>query len=67
MRFLSLFALLFAVAAHALSATGGERLLVLLDDVTEKAEYSTFLGDLESTFASEILIEECLVSFEQLG
>ncbi|EEY16089.1 dolichyl-di-phosphooligosaccharide-protein glycotransferase [Verticillium alfalfae VaMs.102] len=46
--FFSLFSLLFAAAVHAISATGGERLLVLLDDVEEKEQYSTFLGDLES-------------------
>ncbi|KAG7104999.1 Dolichyl-diphosphooligosaccharide--protein glycosyltransferase like [Verticillium longisporum] len=46
--FFTLFSLLFAAAVHAISATGGERLLVLLDDVEEKEQYSTFLGDLES-------------------
>ncbi|ROT40947.1 dolichyl-di-phosphooligosaccharide-protein glycotransferase [Sodiomyces alkalinus F11] len=44
--FLSLFVFLFAAAVHAASA-GGDRLLVLLDDVAEKDVYSTFLGDLE--------------------
>lgn len=46
--FLTLGALLFAAVAQAISATGGERLLVLLDDVADKDGYSTFLGDLES-------------------
>lgn len=43
----SLCALLFAAVAHAVSATGGNRLLVLLDDVAEKEGYSQMLGDLE--------------------
>lgn len=41
--------LLLAAAVQALSATGS-RLLVILDDVADKSEYSTFLGDLTSMF-----------------
>ncbi|ORY55298.1 Dolichyl-diphosphooligosaccharide--protein glycosyltransferase subunit WBP1 [Pseudomassariella vexata] len=43
---LSLLALLLAAVAQAIS-TSGERLLVVLEDVAEKAGYSKFLGDLE--------------------
>jgi dolichyl-diphosphooligosaccharide---protein glycosyltransferase subunit DDOST/WBP1 len=50
----SLCALLFAAVAHAVSA-GGNRLLVLLDDVAEKEGYSQLLGDLEGEHA---LLEE---------
>jgi oligosaccharyltransferase complex subunit beta len=38
--------LLLAAVAQAVSSSG-ERLLVVLDDVAEKAEYSKFFGDLE--------------------
>ncbi|KAK0729866.1 Dolichyl-diphosphooligosaccharide--protein glycosyltransferase subunit WBP1 [Lasiosphaeris hirsuta] len=44
---LSFFAFLFVAAVSAISTTG-DRLLVVLDDVTEKAGYSRFFGDLES-------------------
>jgi oligosaccharyltransferase complex subunit beta len=48
MRFLlSLFVLCFVAIAQAVSSTGS-RLLVILDDVAEKAGYTKFLGDLES-------------------
>ncbi|KAF3006971.1 oligosaccharyl transferase glycoprotein complex, beta subunit [Neopestalotiopsis sp. 37M] len=39
--------LLLAAVAQAVSSSG-ERLLVVLDDVAEKAEYSKFFGDLEA-------------------
>ncbi|KAK3298424.1 oligosaccharyl transferase-like protein [Chaetomium fimeti] len=45
--FLSLFVFLFAAAVSAIS-TSGNRLLVILDDVADKENYSQFLGDLES-------------------
>lgn len=45
--FLSFFFLLLAALASAISSTG-DRLLAVLDDVSEKASYSKFLGDLES-------------------
>lgn len=38
--------LLLAAVAQAVSSSG-ERLLVVLDDVAEKAGYSKFFGDLE--------------------
>ncbi|KAK3363446.1 Dolichyl-diphosphooligosaccharide--protein glycosyltransferase subunit WBP1 [Lasiosphaeria hispida] len=44
---LSFFAFLFVAAVSAISTTG-DRLLVVLDDVAEKAGYSKFFGDLES-------------------
>jgi oligosaccharyltransferase complex subunit beta len=44
---ISFFVFLFAAAVSALSTTGN-RLLVILDDVVEKANYSKFLADLES-------------------
>lgn len=40
--------LLLAAVAQAVSSRG-ERLLVVLDDVAEKAGYSKFFGDLEGT------------------
>ena len=47
MRSLSSFlAFVFAAAVTALS-TSGNRLLVVLEDVAEKENYSKFLGDLE--------------------
>ncbi|KAH8662220.1 dolichyl-diphosphooligosaccharide-protein glycosyltransferase 48kD subunit [Xylariales sp. PMI_506] len=42
----SLLLLLLAAVAQAISSSG-QRLLVVLDDVAEKAGYSQFLGDLE--------------------
>ncbi|GAP90170.1 putative dolichyl-diphosphooligosaccharide-protein glycosyltransferase 48kD subunit [Rosellinia necatrix] len=39
--------LAFVAAVQAISASGGDRLLVILEDVTEKSGYSKFLGDLE--------------------
>jgi oligosaccharyltransferase complex subunit beta len=45
--FLSLFVFLFAAVVSAIS-TSGNRLLVILDDVADKENYSQFLGDLES-------------------
>lgn len=45
--FLSLFVFLFAAVVSAIS-TSGNRLLVILDDVADKENYSKFLGDLES-------------------
>ena len=44
---LSFLALLWVTAVSAISTTG-DRLLVVLDDVADKATYSKFLGDLES-------------------
>lgn len=46
---LSLFSLLVCLFAAAVSAlsTSGNRLLVILDDVAEKENYSKFLADLE--------------------
>ncbi|KAK3935612.1 oligosaccharyl transferase glycoprotein complex beta subunit [Diplogelasinospora grovesii] len=44
---LSFLVLVFVTVVSAISATG-DRLLVILDDVAEKASYSKFLGDLES-------------------
>ncbi|KAI0476463.1 Dolichyl-diphosphooligosaccharide-protein glycosyltransferase 48kDa subunit [Xylariaceae sp. FL0804] len=44
---LSFIMLLLASVAQAMSA-GGNRLLVILEDVAEKAGYSKFLGDLEA-------------------
>ena len=43
---ISLFVLLCAALVHAISSSG-DRLLVVLEDVAEKATYSKFLGDLE--------------------
>ena len=45
--FSSLLVCLFVAAVSALS-TSGNRLLVILDDVAEKVNYSKFLADLES-------------------
>ena len=42
----SFLVLLLATIAYAASATG-DRLLVILEDVAQKADYSKFLGDLE--------------------
>ncbi|KAI0191929.1 Dolichyl-diphosphooligosaccharide--protein glycosyltransferase subunit WBP1 [Astrocystis sublimbata] len=48
MRSLVSFLLLaLAAVAQAISANGGNRLLVILEDVADKAGYSKFLGDLE--------------------
>jgi oligosaccharyltransferase complex subunit beta len=44
---LSLCVLLLAALASAVSSSGS-RLLVVLDDLADKASYSKFLGDLES-------------------
>lgn len=44
----SVFVLLFAAFASARSAFGN-KLLVVLDDVAEKAAYSTFLEDMKGT------------------
>lgn len=46
----SFFLFLLAAVVSALS-TSGNRLLVVLDDVVEKEQYSQFLGDLESGFS----------------
>ncbi|KAI4863475.1 Dolichyl-diphosphooligosaccharide-protein glycosyltransferase 48kDa subunit [Hypoxylon rubiginosum] len=43
---ISFVVLLFAALVHAISS-GGDRLLVVLEDVAEKDGYSKFLGDLE--------------------
>lgn len=49
---LSIFLFGFLAAVHALSSTGS-RVLVVLEDGTEKSTYSTFWGDLEGdSFAS---------------
>ncbi|KAK6087758.1 dolichyl-diphosphooligosaccharide-protein glycosyltransferase 48kD subunit [Seiridium cupressi] len=45
--FISFLLLLLAAVAQAISSSG-ERLLVVLDDVAEKASYSKFFGDLEA-------------------
>lgn len=42
--------LLFTAVAQAISSSGS-RLLVVLEDVAEKAQYSKFLGDLEGVHA----------------
>jgi oligosaccharyltransferase complex subunit beta len=47
---LSVVLLLLAAVAQAVSSSG-ERLLVVLEDVAEKAAHSTFLGDLEGRLA----------------
>ncbi|OTB01788.1 hypothetical protein M426DRAFT_323147 [Hypoxylon sp. CI-4A] len=44
--FFSLFVLLCATLVHAISSSG-DRLLVVLEDLAEKENYSKFLGDLE--------------------
>ncbi|OTA61466.1 dolichyl-diphosphooligosaccharide-protein glycosyltransferase 48kD subunit [Hypoxylon sp. EC38] len=44
---ISLVVLLWAALVHAISSSG-DRLLVVLDDVAEKENYSKFLGDLDS-------------------
>lgn len=46
----SLGLLLIASVVSALSTTG-DRLLVVLDNVADKASYSQFLGDLESVYS----------------
>ncbi len=43
---ISFVVLLFAALVHAIRS-GGDRLLVVLEDVAEKDGYSKFLGDLE--------------------
>lgn len=48
----SLFSFFFASVLTAVASavsTSGNRLLAILDDVDDKANYSKFLGDLEST------------------
>ena len=47
----TLLVLLLAAVVRAVSSTGS-RLLVILDDVTDKADYSTFFGDLSSMLAT---------------
>ncbi|KAK3330482.1 oligosaccharyl transferase-like protein [Apodospora peruviana] len=44
---LSVLLVVFVAVVSAISTTG-DRLLVILEDVADKASYSTFLGDLES-------------------
>lgn len=39
--------LVLAAAVQAISSDGGNRLLVILEDVAEKDGYSKFIGDLE--------------------
>jgi hypothetical protein len=48
----SLVSVLVLVLATVVSAisSAGDRLLAIVDDVADKAKYSTFLGDLESAF-----------------
>ncbi|KAK5656203.1 hypothetical protein OQA88_4964 [Cercophora sp. LCS_1] len=48
MRSLLSFCLLVLVSVVSAISTTGNRLLVVLDDVADKADYSKFLGDLES-------------------
>ncbi|KAI1738207.1 Dolichyl-diphosphooligosaccharide--protein glycosyltransferase subunit WBP1 [Xylaria scruposa] len=43
----SFLVLLLVAAVQAISSSGGNRLLVILEDVAEKDGYSKFLGDLE--------------------
>ncbi len=43
---LSLLVLVFVAVVHAISPQG-DRLLVIVEDVADKAGYSKFLGDLE--------------------
>lgn len=52
--------LLFTAAAQAISSSGS-RLLVVLEDVAEKAQYSKFLGDLEGahTFPLATVLATC--------
>jgi len=45
------FLLLLLVAAVQAISSSGDRLLVILEDVGDKAKYSKFLGDLEGTYA----------------
>lgn len=54
---LSLCALLMAAAVAAVSTTG-DRLLVVFNDVADKAGYSKFLGDLESVYPRRSRAEE---------
>ena len=46
--------LLLATLVSAISSTG-DRLLAVLDDVADKADYSKFLGDLESAHSLSVL------------
>lgn len=46
---LSFLAALFAAAVSAVSTTGN-RLLVVLEDASDKEAYSKFLGDLKSQY-----------------
>lgn len=50
MRSLLSYLVLAFVSVVAAISTTGDRLLVILDDVADKANYSKFLGDLESQF-----------------
>lgn len=43
--------LVLAAAVQAISSNGGNRLLVILEDVAEKDGYSKFIGDLEGMYA----------------
>lgn len=49
----SLLVLLLAAVVQAVSSVGG-RLLVVLDDVADKEEYSTFFGDLARTSSQDL-------------
>lgn len=52
----SLLVLLLVAVVHATSA-GGDRLLVILEDVAEKATYSKFLGDLEGMYTNDNIVQ----------
>jgi oligosaccharyltransferase complex subunit beta len=55
MRSLVSFLLVLAATVQAISSNGGNRLLVVLEDVTEKDGYSKFLGDLEGMCGSSCI------------
>lgn len=55
----SLLVLLLAAVVQAVSSAGG-RLLVVLDDVADKQEYSTFFGDLARTSSQNLPPLQCL-------
>lgn len=57
--------LLFALvgAVQAISANGGNRLLVILEDIADKDGYTKFLGDLEGMRPANFLSRCFAVSF----
>ena len=52
MRSLVSFLVLLLVAVVHAASSSGDRLLVILEDVSQKADYSKFLGDLEGMYPS---------------